>query len=137
MQQTLRTPTFLRRVLSLDAATCVAAGLLLTLGAGPLEPALGLPAPLMRYAGLSLLPFAALLVYLATREQLSPPAVWAVVLLNVLWAVDSLLLLLTGWVSPTELGSAFVVMQALGVAAFAALEYLGLRRATATSVVPT
>jgi hypothetical protein len=135
MQQSLRTSTFLRRVLFADAATCLATGLLLTLGSGALEQFLGLPAGLMRYAGLSLLPFAALLVYLATRERLSPPAVWAVIILNALWTADSFLLLLTGWVAPTELGYAFVVGQALGVAAFAGLEYLGLRKATTTAAV--
>jgi hypothetical protein len=136
MQQTLRTSTFLRRVLLADAATCLASGLLLTLGSGVLEQFLGLPAGPMRYAGLSLLPFAALLAYLATREHLSPPAVWAVIVLNALWAADSFLLLLTGWVAPTELGYAFVVIQALGVALFAVLEYFGLKKAgTSTAAV--
>ena len=132
---TLRTSTFLRRVLFADAATCVATGLLLVFGAGLLEQYLGLSAGLLRYAGLSLLPFAALLVYLAARENLSPGAVWAVIGLNALWTVDSVLLLLTGWVSPTELGYAFVVAQASGVAVLAALEYVGLRKAETAAVV--
>jgi hypothetical protein len=135
MQQTFRASTFLRRVLLADAATCVASGLLLALGTGVLEQYLGLPAGMMRYAGLSLLPFAALLVYLATRESPPPALVWAVIVLNLLWTVDSFLLLLTGWAAPTELGYAFVVLQALGVAGLAGLEYLGLRKATAAVVV--
>ena len=126
--QLFRTSTFLRWVLFADAATCVATGLLLMLGSGVLERFLGLPAGLSRYAGVSLLPFAALLVYLATRENLSPPVVWAVIALNALWTVDSILLLLSGWIEPTGLGSAFIVFQAFGVAMFAALEYLGLRK---------
>lgn len=133
--QSLRTSTFLRGVLFADATTCVATGLLLMFGSGPLEQYLGLPAGLLRYAGLSLLPFAALLVYLAARENLSPGAVWAVIVLNALWTVDSVLLLLTGWVSPTELGYAFVVAQALGVAVLAGLEYVGLRKAETAAVV--
>lgn len=127
--QLFRASTFLRRVLLADAATCAAAGLLLMLGSALLEQSLGLPAQLSRYAGLSLLPFAAGLVYLATRETLSPPVVWAVIALNALWTVDSILLLLSGWVEPTGLGYAFVLFQAFGVAVFAALEYLGLRKA--------
>lgn len=126
--QLFRTSTFLRWVLFADAATCVATGLLLMLGSGVLEQFTGLPAGLSRYAGVSLLPFAALLVYLATRENLSPPVVWAVIALNALWTVDSILLLLSGWIEPTGLGSAFVIFQAFGVAMFAALEYLGLRK---------
>jgi hypothetical protein len=131
--QLVRTSSFLRWVLFADAATCVATGLLLTFGSGPLGEYLGLPEGLLRYSGISLLPFAALLVYLATRETLSSPVVWTVIVLNALWAVDSILLLLTGWVAPTELGSTFVVAQALGVAVFAMLEYVGLKRSLTTS----
>lgn len=126
--QLFRTSTLLRWVLLADAATCVATGLLLALGSGVIEQFLGLPAVLARYAGVSLLPFAAFVAYLATRVSLSPPAIWAAIVLNVLWTVDSILLLLSGWVEPTELGSAFVMFQALGVAIFAALEYVGLRK---------
>lgn len=132
--QFIQISTFLRRVLYADVATCVATGLLMTLGAGLLEQFTGLPAGLLRYAGVSLFPFAALLVYLATRDHLSPPVVWAVIVLNALWTVDSLLLLLTGWVAPTEVGYAFVIAQALGVAMFAGLEYLGLRKAATAAV---
>jgi hypothetical protein len=128
--QLFPTSTFLRRVLLADAATCVASGLLLALGAGQLQQLLGLPTELSRYAGLSLLPFAAVLLYLATRENLSPSAVWTIIVLNALWTIDSILLLLSGWVAPNQLGSAFVVVQALGVAMFAALEYFGLRKST-------
>lgn len=129
-----RTSNFLRWVLFADAATCLASGLLLTLGAGQLEQLMGLPAELSRYAGLSLLPFAAFLVYLATRQNLSPTKVWTIIILNALWTIDSILLLLSGWVAPTGFGSALIIFQALGVAVFAALEYFGLRKsATATA----
>jgi hypothetical protein len=133
--QTFRTSTFLRRVLIADAATCAAAGLLLLLGASSLEHLFRLPPGLSRYAGASLLPFAALLAYFATRENLSPRSLWAVIVVNALWTADSILLLIAGWVEPNGLGSAFVVFQALGVAAFAALEYLGLRKSAAASAV--
>ena len=132
--QSFRTSTFLRRVLLADAATCLASGLLLALGAGPLESHMGLPAGVSRYAGVGLLPFAAFLAYLATRASLSPAAVWAVIVLNALWTVDSILLLLSGWIEPTGLGNAFVIFQALGVAMFAALEYLGLRKSAVAAV---
>lgn len=123
-----RNSTFLRAVLFADAATCVATGLLMTFGSVVLGQYLGLPVEVLRYAGISLLPFGAFLVYLATRESLSPTVVWTVIVVNALWTADSLLLLLIGWVAPTELGYAFVLAQALGVAVFAGLQYLGLRR---------
>lgn len=124
---------FLRQVLLADAAASGATGLLMTIGAAPLEGLLGLPAALLRYAGLSLLPFAALLAFAGTRSSLPRPAVWAVIVVNALWVADSILLLLGGWVSPTALGTAFVIAQALAVALLAELEYMGLRK----SVVAT
>jgi hypothetical protein len=134
--QLLHTSTLLRRVLFADAATCFATGLLMIFGSGFLEQILGLPAGLLRYAGISLMPFAAFLVYLATRENLSQAIVWTVIVLNVLWTADSLLLLVTGWVAPTELGYAFVIAQALGVAVFAGLECFGLKKSATATVVP-
>ena len=126
-----RTSPFLPRVLLADAATSGATGLLMMLGAGAAGELLGIPDALLRYAGFTLLPFALLVAYLATRESVWRPAVWAVVAANALWAADSVLLLLTGWIEPNELGIAFIVGQALVVAAFAELEYLGLRRSQA------
>jgi hypothetical protein len=122
------TSTFLRRVLLADAAASAATGLLMLFGAGLLEQPLGLPRGLLHYAGASLLPIAALIAYLATREHLPRTGVWAVIVLNAIWAADSILLLWTGWVEPTRLGHAFVIAQALVVAIFAELEYFGLRR---------
>ncbi len=131
---TLNSPSkLLRRVLLADAATSGAIGLLMMLGSGLLEQLLGLPAELSRYAGISLLPFAAFLIYLAKRENLSPPAIWAVIILNVLWIADSILLLLSGWIEPTGLGYAFVIFQAFGVAMFAGLEYFGLQKSVAAA----
>jgi len=120
---------FLRRVLFADAATSAAAGLLMLCGAGLLEPLLGIPEALTRYAGLSLMPFAAFVAWLATRQQLSRAGVWAVIALNALWVVDSIVLLLSGWIQPSVLGQAYVMAQAVVVAALAELEYIGLRRA--------
>ena len=125
------TSSFLRRVLVADAATSGAAGLLMTLGSGPLENLLGVPAAALRYAGLSLLPFAAFVAYLATRESPPRSAVWAVIVLNALWAVDSILLLLVGWVGPTTFGYTFIIAQALVVALFAEVQYISLRRSPA------
>jgi hypothetical protein len=119
---------FLRWILIADAATCFASALLMVFGFSYLAELLGLPGGLLRYAGISLFPFAMFLVYLASRATLSKLAVWSVILLNVLWALDSFLLFVMGWVSPTQLGYAFVTAQAIGVAVLANLEYLGLKK---------
>ena len=122
--------TLLRRALQVDAVVSGATGLLLTAAAGPLADLLGLHVDLLRFAGLSLLPFAILLAWLAARPTVPRRMVWAVIAYNLLWAVDSILLLTTGWVSPTTLGMLFVAGQALIVAGLAELQWFGLRRAT-------
>ncbi|WP_334189757.1 hypothetical protein [Noviherbaspirillum sp.] len=122
-------PSFLRRVLLADAAASTATGALMLFGASMLEPLLGLPVSLMQIAGASLLPFAALVAFIATRERISGRAVWLVIIVNAVWTVDSIALLLTGWVQPTLLGNAFVIGQALAVGVLAELQYFGLRRA--------
>jgi hypothetical protein len=127
----VRVSPFLQRVLLADAATCVAAGLLMLFGAGLLEGLLGLPPVLLRSAGASLLPFAALLVYAGTRQYASRAMIWAIIAWNAMWAFDSVALLFTGWIAPTGLGIAFISAQALAVALFAQLEYVGLRRSMA------
>ncbi len=117
----------LRHALLADAAVSRATGLVMFAGAGLLAGMLGLPEALLRYAGLILVPFAGWVAFLARQEQLSRAAIGAVVGINVLWATDSLLLLVTGWVTPNVLGVAFVVAQALIVAAFAFAQAFGMR----------
>lgn len=58
------------------------------------------------------------------------PLVFAVVACNASWALDSVLLLFTGWIEPTLLGEVFVAGQAIIVAVLAELEFVGLRRST-------
>ena len=123
--------TFLRRVLFVDAATCAAMGLGLLAAAGVLAPALGLPALLLQAAGLSLLPTAAFMAWVATRRELSLLGVWVVIAGNALWVVGSAVLLVPGVVSPSLLGYAFVIAQAVAVVLLAELEYVGLSKATA------
>ena len=119
---------FLRRALAVDAVSSAGLGLLLIAGASALEGPLGLAAAQLRAAGIVLLPFAAFVGWTASRARIPRPAAWAVVALNAIWTAESLLLLETGWVQPTSLGTAFVVAQALFVAALALAEQHGLRR---------
>lgn len=122
---------FLRRVLVADALASGGSGLLMTLGASHLDGLLGLPATLLFLAGVVLIPYAGVVGMLAARPAVSRAAIWAIVACNAFWAIDSLALLVTGWVSPSGLGYAYVIAQALVVALFAELQYMGLRRAPA------
>lgn len=129
MTEIIRVSNFLRYVFLADAATCAACALLLTIGGDFLQNILGLPASLMFYAGASLFPFAAFLIYAASGRSISKPIVWLIIGLNLLWTIDSSLLLISGYVSPTVFGYVFVIFQAVGVAIFADLEFVGLRKA--------
>ncbi len=123
-----RPSTFLRHALLADAAASGATALVLIIGAGVLDGLLGLPVALMRGAGLILIPYVAFVAWLGTRERLTGSAVRTVIVLNAIWAFASLLVLVGGAVAPTMLGYAFVVLQALVVALFGELQYVGLRR---------
>ena len=123
-----RSPSFLRNVLLLDAAASGATALLLIAGAGLLDQLLGLPVPLLREAGLILVPYVAFVAWVGTRETISRGAVWAIVAANALWALASAGLLVSGLVAPTALGYAFVIAKAVVVALLGELQYVGLRR---------
>lgn len=129
MTEIIRVSNFLRFVLFADAATGIACGLLLSAGGSFLQNLSGLPVTLMFYAGLSLFPFAAFLIYTATRKSVSKTAIWLIIGLNLLWTIDSFLLLASGYVAPTTFGYVFVIFQAIGVLIFADLEFIGLRKA--------
>ena len=120
---------FVRRALLADAVATSATGLLLAAGAELLTGWLGLPVALMRYAGLSLLPFAAIVLFVGLRAVPQRAAVMAIIAYNVMWTIDSVLLLASGWVAPTLLGSAFVILQAVTVGGFAMLQWIGMKRA--------
>lgn len=127
----VKSSPLLRGILMIDAAFSGVSGLSLALGAGPLAGFLGLPTPLVLGAGLFLLPYAALVALLGTRESLPRALVWFVVAGNILWAIESVVLLVSGQASPTSVGIAVVVAQALAVAIIAETQAIGLKRSIA------
>lgn len=122
--------SLLRKALLADAVLSGLTGLLLLLAAGPLATPLGLPVGLLRWSGIILIPFASFVAWLRAQERTQRPLVFAVVACNALWALDSVLLLFTGWIEPTLVGEVFVIGQAVAVAVLAELEFVGLRRST-------
>ncbi|WP_371231706.1 hypothetical protein ACAW63_03425 [Pseudomonas sp. QE6] len=124
----LQPSPLLRLTLKIDALAGGAMGLLMALAAQPLGELFGLPFVLLMVAGIVLLPLALVLYWMSNQPALSRTGVWAVIALNGLWVVESIALLVTGYVQPTTLGYAFVIGQALVVLLFAELEFFGLRR---------
>lgn len=134
MSNPIQPSVFLRRALLADAIVSAAVGAVMALGAAALQGLLGLPSSLLVLAGVALFPYAAYLVWVATRRAVPRAAVWVPIVLNGVWAVECGLLLFQDSVAPTALGQAFIVLQIVTVLLFAELEYIGLKRACA--IVP-
>src|SRR3954469_1459438 len=94
-----------------------------------LDDWLGLPAAVLAAVGAFLLVFSAFVARLATHPSPPRAAVIALIAANVLWALDSALLLAADWFSPTAAGQAVIALRAAGVAGLAALQAAGLQRA--------
>jgi hypothetical protein len=119
----------LRLALLADAAASGATAALLVAGADFLEGRLGLPMAFMREAGMVLIPYVIFVVLVASRPAAPVNAVNAIIGINAAWTAASSLLLASGSVTPTLLGIAFVLGQALAVGAFGVIQYIYLRRA--------
>ncbi|MCE9661612.1 MAG: hypothetical protein K8R60_24050 [Burkholderiales bacterium] len=123
---------FLRRVWWADAVVSAVVGAAMAAAAAPLGELIGLPARLLAVAGLSLLPYAAFLAWLATRAAVPRAAAWAPVLLNVVWAIDCVVLAAMQAGAGAMLIGA-VAVQVVTVLTFAELEFGGLRRSPAAA----
>jgi hypothetical protein len=127
----IRPSKLLRFALFADVAGSGAMGLLCLLGAGVLAGPLGLPSGFLQGIGLFIVIYSPGIAWLASRPAL-PGWVYATIVgLNAVWVLDSLLLLVSGWVAPTGLGIAFILAQAAAVAGFAVAQWIGLRQSRA------
>jgi hypothetical protein len=127
---TVTVSPFIRNALLLDAIASGATALLAIIGASFLSPLLNLPAPLLFWAGVVLVPFVALLVATARRQTVRRMVLIDIIAINALWVAASFGLLVSGLVSPNGLGIAFICVQSIAVALFAELQFIGMRRAT-------
>ena len=123
----LRGNALTRVALKLDAVVTGANGAAYLAAAGLLDGPLGLPEGFLRATGAFLIVFAACVWFTATRPNINRNAVGAVIALNALWVVDSIALAAFGWYDLTTGGAIWVVLQAIVVAAFAALQAYALR----------
>lgn len=114
----------INRILILDALTCAAMGIVLTLASRWLAMILSLPQGLLFWAGLILLPIALFMAILGLTSRPAAAAVWLVIVGNALWVLASLVVILS--VSSGPLGIAFVLAQTLVVACFTWIEYRAL-----------
>ena len=122
--------SYVRNVLSLDAATSGIAGVAMIAGAGFISGLTALPSSLLFWAGVILLPWTALLAYFSRRSTMSRIAMIDIVAVNALWVVASIGILVAGLVTPNMLGVAFVIAQAAAVLLFTVLQ-MGVLRSSA------
>lgn len=125
--------TSLQSTLALDAVTCGAMGILLVSASELISGITLVPASLLLWAGLLLLPIACFMA-LFTRTPVVP--VWAVqiiVLGNVLWVLGSVALPVLGLIPLNAFGWIFILAQAAVVAIFAGLEWFKRPRPTAAA----
>ena len=121
---------FLRTVLKLDAASCLAIAAIVIPMAGMLQEPLGIEAGALSAAAASLIPIGLFVLWLGTRRE-APTALVAIVILgNIGWAIASFAA--AGSVPAiTFLGQAVVAGQGLAVFALAIAEGVGLKSSLA------
>ena len=123
-----RPDSLLRLALRLDAVVTGANGAAYLAAAPLLDDVLGLSGGLLRGVGVFLLVYGAAVWLVGAGPRISGAAVEAVVVANALWAIGSVVAVVTGFGSPTTVGAVWLVLQAGVVAGFAALQLAGLRR---------
>ncbi len=119
---------FLRNVLLLDALVSGAAAIILLGGAHMLSPLLEIPQSLLFWSGAALVPFVLMVLAVSRRQAVSRGMLLEIIAINAAWVIASFGLLVSGFIAPNLLGIAFVSAQAIAVALFAELQYVGLRR---------
>ncbi|MFE7270452.1 hypothetical protein [Streptomyces sp. NPDC057623] len=126
LTRTLDPQTVLRRLLALDAVVTGANALAYLAASGPLGRLLGVDRALLLALGAFLAGYAGAVGLLASRARPAAFPVRAVIEANIAWSVLSCVALAM-WLAPTRAGVVWTVLQALTVAAFAALQHLALR----------
>lgn len=127
MSQRFANPAFLPRLLLVDGLATGATALLLIVGAQALAPLLGLPAGLLRTAGLLCVPFVAWVLWLSSLAAVPRMATVAAIAINFAWVAASVWVAFGPTWQPTAWGIAFVCAQALVVLVFAELGWIGVR----------
>lgn len=116
----------LRTVLRLDAAASGTLGLLLLVLFSPARGELGLPVAFSLIVGAALVAWAAFVTWVSTTVDRT----WVkeVIALNVVYVGASVALVLEEWIALTELGVAFVLVQAVAVLGLTVAQMAGLHR---------
>lgn len=132
-------PGVLRAALWLDAGASFVMGLALLLAPPAMIAFAGLPSWLATGAGMTLIPFAAAVAWLAARRRTPRVGVWALVGVNALWVAESVATIAAGVVEGSPLGIValgLILLQAVAVAAFAVMQVVGLHQVAEPARLP-
>ena len=99
------------------------------LAMAPQKAFLGIQPPLaLEVLGAVLALYGAFLFYSAAQAQLKRPIVIAAIALDLIWVIDSAILLVAGWLPLTSAGMWTIGLIAAAVVVVAELKFFGLRR---------
>ena len=118
---------FLRRALQANGIFSALSGIIIILADNSIASIIGLPEQVSLIGlGISLLLFAASLLWVASREEIKPAAAWAAVILDIGWVAGSAALISASVLSAP--GNLAVAAVAAIVLLFALLQFLGIRK---------
>lgn len=119
---------FARMALKLDAVATGLNGIAYLAFATVLDSFFGVTTAVQYPVGAFLLLYALGVLAIGTRKGINRTGLMAVIVANLLWVVVSLVVLISGALSPTGVGAIWIVLQSLTVGGFATLQYVGLKR---------
>ncbi|MFE6915421.1 hypothetical protein [Streptomyces rubiginosohelvolus] len=126
--RTTGTDGFARLALKLDAVATGLNGIAYLALATVLDSFFGVPTAVQYPVGAFLLLYAVGVLAIGTRKEISRTGLMAVIVANMLWVVLSLVVVVSGALSPTGVGAVWIVLQSLTVGGFAVLQCIGLKR---------
>ncbi len=118
---------FLKRVLLLDAASCLGMAAVLIAGDEALSRLFGVSELLLAGAAYMLIPVGLFIAWLGARSAAHAALIGLVIVGNLIWTLESMLVAFTT-AGITGLGSLFVAGQGAAVLTLAILEFVGLQR---------
>jgi hypothetical protein len=119
---------FARLALTLDAVVTGLNGIAYLALATVLDSFFGVATAVQYPVGVFLVLYSLGVLAIGTRKEINRTGLTAVIVANLLWVVLSLVVLISGVLSPTGVGGVWTVLQSLVVGGFAALQYVGLKR---------
>ncbi|MFJ7088218.1 hypothetical protein ACIQU8_33895 [Streptomyces griseus] len=128
------TARFLRLVLRVDGVSTAVMGVVLIAAAAPLGSATGMPVAFAVAFGIFQIGGAACLALIAGYPVIPPALARTVVAVNALCAVGCVVMTFADFMPLNGFGTVFLLIGALIVTVYTALQYTGLRRMTGAAV---